>query len=186
VAKKCSDLGIKNLTVYALSTENKKRKTTELKGILSLLQRGIEENTDQFLREGFRLKIIGNKDSLSSIIRRVIERAEQKTAKCDQGSINVAFNYGGREEIINTISKLLTDGEAVNEKSINDNLYTAGLPDPDLIIRSGGQHRLSNFLIWQSAYSELYFTDCLWPEFGEEELVRALEFYSNTQRNFGK
>lgn len=186
VAKYCRDVGIKNITVYALSTENNKRKAAEIKGIFKLLLRGIEENTDQFLREGFRLKIIGNRENLPKLISRAIDQAEKKTEGCTRGSINVAFNYGGREEIVSAVNRLIKKKIDIDEKSLSEHLYTSDVTDPELIIRSGGQNRLSNFLIWQSAYSELYFTDCLWPDFGPSDMQKALAFYEKTQRNFGK
>lgn len=180
--------GIKYLTIYAFSTENWNRPNAEVSGLMSILEDVIEKQTNVLHDKGIRIKHIGRIDRISESLTKAIQNAENITSNNEVLTLNVAFDYGGRSEIINAIRKLILDDisyEQVDEDQVERYLYTSGIPDPDLIIRTAGELRLSNFLLWQSAYSEYYCTDTLWPDFDEEEIDKALEAYSNRQRKFG-
>lgn len=185
VAEWCRSKGIKIISIYAFSMENKKRNKLEIKGIIDLFKIGIIDNLNRFIKEGVKLNIIGKRDDLPLAVKKLISMAELKTKDGKESVINVAFNYSGRSEIINSVKEIESSKESLTEENLSRHLYTKGLADPDLIIRTGGQKRLSNFMLWQSAYSEFYFTDCLWPDFDKSELQKALNFYSETKRNFG-
>ena len=180
--------GIKYLTIYAFSTENWNRPNAEVSGLMSILEDVIEKQTNVLHDKGIRIKHIGRIDRISESLTKAIKNAEDVTSNNQVLTLNVAFDYGGRSEIINAIRKLILDDisyEQVDEEQVERYLYTSGIPDPDLIIRTAGELRLSNFLLWQSAYSEYYCTDTLWPDFDEEEIDKALEAYSNRQRKYG-
>ena len=180
--------GIKYLTIYAFSTENWNRPNAEVSGLMSILEDVIEKQTNVLHDKGIRIKHIGRIDRISESLTKAIKNAEDVTSNNQVLTLNVAFDYGGRSEIINAIRKLILDDisyEQVDEEQVERYLYTSGIPDPDLIIRTAGELRLSNFLLWQSAYSEYYCTDTLWPDFDEAEIDKALEAYSNRQRKFG-
>ena len=177
-------LGIKNVTVYALSSENlKERSKGEIKDLLILIKAGYREYLPRLKKEGIGVNFIGNIEKLPRTTKLLIRKVEVALANGKRGKINIALNYGGREEIIRASESLskrrITEGEFV------DSLYTKGIPDPDLLIRTGGRKRLSNFLLWQLSYTELYFTDTLWPDFDKEELKKAIKFFADTKRNFG-
>ncbi len=176
------------LTLYAFSTENWNRPRTEVEGIIRLFSENLDEAIKIAHKQNIRIRHLGKMDRLSPEIQKKAKAAIDMT-KNNQGlTVNVAFNYGGRSEIVDAVQAIA--GQKIKPQDIDENLfsrylYTAGMPDPDLFIRTGGEMRLSNFLIWQSAYAELYFTPVLWPDFGQEELEKALIAFSKRQRRFG-
>ncbi len=189
IAQACLDRGIKILTVYAFSTENWKRSRKEVSLLMNLLERGLKEQAKKLQEYNIRLNILGRIEDLPQSLQRVVLDVVDKTKKNTGGILNLALSYGGRAEIISAVRKILKtkkDIDEINEREFSQFLYTAGQPDPDLIIRTGERLRISNFLLWQGAYSELYFTDTLWPDFTEKELDKALADYKTRQRNFGK
>lgn len=176
------------LTLYAFSTENWSRPKREVNALIRLIGHFIDSELRALDENGVRLCHLGKLDPLSPSLRRRIEDAIERTKNNDRITVNVAFNYGGRQEILNAVRCIIQDGvapENVNEPLFNSYLYTAGLPEPDLVIRTAGEVRLSNFLLWQSAYAEYYATEVFWPDFGPEEVDRALLAYSRRQRRFG-
>lgn len=192
IVRESSDLGIEIITVYAFSTENWKRPMEEVNFLMNLLIEYMIKEIKELKSEGVKINIIGERENIPANVEKVI-RASMEETKDNKGlKFNIAFNYGGRAEIINAV-KLITEEikngkiniENINEDFLNSKMYTSGEADPDLIIRTSGEYRLSNFLVWQSAYSELYFTDTLWPDFRKEELRKALKDYSIRNRRFG-
>lgn len=178
--------GLPCLTVYSFSTENWSRPEAEVRGILQLFKQTLENETSTLQLNGIQLRHLGRLEKLPRQVRQALSKSLELTKSNRNMILNVALNYGGRAEIVDAIHRLLAAGVVrVNEKQVEQNLYTAGLPDVDLVIRTGGEHRLSNFLIWQSVYSELYFTDVLWPDFNAEEVDKALQFFSRKERRFG-
>jgi len=190
IVKKAMDMGVKHLTVYTLSTENwRKRSALEVKGIFDLLLRIVREKAEEYKTRGVKLFILGNFQAFPRRIARAIAETLKIVLKHERIKVNLALNYGGRDEIVKAVREIVKmhiPPEKVNEKLINDHLYTKGQPDPDLIIRTGGEVRLSNFLLWQMSYSELYFTDVLWPDFRPKEFEQAVDEYQDRQRRFGK
>ena len=184
-AKACKKLGIHYVTVYAFSTENWHRSKTEVSAMLKLLEKTIREYTDQMDKEKVRLRVIGRVKDFPKSLQSTIDQAVNKLKHHHDDLLTIALSYGGRDELTRAAQKTAKAGR-IDEKSLAEHLDTAGVPDPDLVIRTGGQMRLSNFLLWQSAYSELYFTNTLWPDFGEKELTKAIKEYAKRQRNFGK
>lgn len=184
----CIARGITTLTVYAFSTENWKRSVEEVTYLMDLLKIGLTHEIGGFIEKGIRLQVIGEKSGLSPELQQAIADAEEKTAGGTRGLLNLAINYGGRLEIVRAVQKLMREGvtaDAMSEELITGALWTTGQNDPDLIIRTSGEQRLSGFLTWQSVYSELYFCAKHWPEFGEADLDAALEDYAQRQRRFG-
>jgi undecaprenyl diphosphate synthase len=184
-----TDIGIKVLTVYAFSTENWARPEEEVRGLMRLLAQRIRRETKQLHAEGVCIRHSGRLEGISPSLAKQIQDAVALTCNNQRIIFNVAFNYGGRAEIVDAVRHIMRDGhpsESVTEELISQYLYTGGLPDPDLIIRTGGEYRLSNFLIWQAAYAEYYATPTFWPDFDEEELTTALEAYGQRQRRFGR
>lgn len=183
VVKYCGDIGVKYVTVYAFSTENWSRPKKEVERIMLLLERYLDRMMKQLDDYDVEVKFIGDKAPLSKKLREKIEKAEQASLG-KALRLNVALNYGGRAEIVSAVNSLISEGvNEINEKMLGEKLYTFDCPDPDLIIRTAGEQRLSNFLMWQSAYSELYFTDTLWPELKEEDIDKAVaDFYHRTRR----
>jgi len=186
----CLDLGVKTLTVYTLSTENwRKRAKEEVKGIFNLLVRIVREKKEEYARKGIKVAILGD---FQAFPRKVVQAVKEILAivkKHERIKVNLALNYGGRDEILRAVKKIIAAGippKKLTEETFSKFLYTNGEPDPDLIIRTGGELRLSNFLLWQMSYSELYFTDILWPDFGPKELDKAVAEYQQRQRRFGK
>jgi undecaprenyl diphosphate synthase len=180
----CLEKGVKILTLYCFSTENWKRSKAEVGYLMRLLAKAFSREQVKKLNDGgVKMQALGQKERLPKFLQKKIERAEELTKNNKKGILNLAISYGGRAEIIQAVRKI--KGE-ITEKKLNDNLWTKGLPDPDLIIRTGGEQRLSNFLTWQSAYAELYFTDKYWPEFTKKDLDEAFEEYSKRSRRFGK
>jgi len=190
IVKEAQKLGVKNLTVYTLSTENwRKRSAGEVRGIFDLLLRIVKEKKEEYKTRGVRIFILGNFQAFPKKVARAISEVLKIVLKHERIKVNLALNYGGRDEIVKAIKEIIKEGvpaEKVNEEMVTRHLYTNGQPDPDLIIRTGGEIRLSNFLLWQMSYSELYFTDTLWPDFGPKELDKAIAEYQKRQRRFGK
>lgn len=192
IAKYCNNIGIKYLTVYAFSTENWKRSKNEVDALMTLLKSYLDIFSKEAMTENIRIRGIGDISGLSKILQKGMNNVVEKT-KDNKGLIlNIAFNYGGRAEIVNSIKKIAQKIQSneiniddIDENMITDNLYTANQPEPDLLIRPGGEFRTSNFLPWQLVYSELYFTNTYWPDFNEEELEKALQVYRNRNRRFG-
>ncbi len=181
----CGKIGIKYVTVYAFSTENWKRPKREVDKIMSLLERYIERLFGRYSEYDVRVKFIGTKDGLSEKLIEKMERAEKVTEK-NPRILNIALNYGSREEIVSAFNRLIQKGYVnITEEDIQKELYTASCPDPDLIVRTAGEERLSNFLLWQAAYSELYFTDTLWPDLAAEDVEMAVSEYYRRTRRYG-
>jgi len=188
VVKIFADYGVRYVTLYAFSTENWNRPKVEVVGLLGLLTRRIDKESRAFHEENIRIMHIGRLDRLSQKLRQKIEAAMELTKSNTGLILCLAFDYGGRDEIVQAAKRLSSEnlpGSQIDEAVLSQRLYTAGIPDPDLIIRTGGEVRLSNFLLWQAAYSELYFTPVLWPDFGGKEIEEALSEYEQRQRRFG-
>lgn len=182
-------LNIEVVTFYAFSIENWQRPKKEVKIIMELLQNHLKKETKTFLSEGIRFRMIGNREMMPSEVLKIIEETESATKHCNKLTAQFAISYSGRDEILRGIKKVIENKvkpEELNEDLFSSMLDTAGLPEPDLIIRTSGEQRLSNFLIWQSAYSEFYFTQTLWPDFTEEEFTEAILDFKKRQRRFGK
>jgi undecaprenyl diphosphate synthase len=181
--------GIRVLTLYAFSRENWARTDDEVVGLFRLLEAAIRSETEELKAQGVKVRLIGRADELPAETRRSIESALDATAEGDRLVLNVAFNYAGRTELVDAIRRIVragTPADEIDESTVARALYTADLPDPDLVIRTGGEQRLSNFLIWQSAYAELYTTETLWPDFGPASLDEALAEYATRTRRFGR
>ncbi len=195
IAKYCSDIGIKHVTFYAFSTENWKRSKTEVAAIMTLfrkyldeMQRRAEENEEA----GYNIRFIGSREGMPKDIVKLMDTVEERSKDKSNTYVNLAVNYGGRAEIVESTKKIaerIKNGtlkiEDITEDTVSEGIYTAGQPDPDLIIRPSGEYRLSNFLLWQSAYSEIYVDDVLWPDYTSADLDRALEEYAKRNRRFG-
>ena len=186
IVKYCSKIGIKYLTVYAFSTENFKRPQDEVGTLMKLLIEYFNKETDELKQNGVRLNIIGDIEAFAPEVREAIYNGIEKTKDCTKLVFTIALAYGARAELVRAIKSMIRDGiTEIDEKTVSDYLYTADMPDPDFIIRTSGEERLSNFLLYQAAYSEFYFTDCLWPDFGEVEFDKAMEEYAKRNRRFG-
>jgi undecaprenyl diphosphate synthase len=188
-----AERGIPTLTVYAFSTENWRRPREEVDFLLDLMYKTFAQEIEELHKEGVRVRLVGDRTSLSQEIQAVWARAEQITAQNTRLTLNVAFNYGGRAELTRAARELASQvargelaAEEITEERLASQLYTWPSPDPDLVIRTGGEQRLSNFLLWQAAYSELYVTDVLWPDFGKKEFEQALQDYLSRERRFGQ
>ena len=193
IATYCKDLGVEYLTVYAFSTENWKRPADEVGVIMGLLKQYMLEAIDSMERDQIRLRFLGDLSAISPELQALVDRTNEISSHIHGFQANVCLNYGGRDEILHAARRFAQDctrGEAVpedlTEEDFSSYLYSAGIPDPELIIRTSGELRVSNFLLWQSAYSEYYFTPTLWPDFGREALCRALWDYSARKRRFGR
>jgi len=179
--------GIKCVSFYAFSTENWSRPEDEVKKLMALMKKMLKKFLPKFVKRGIRLVVSGDltSDKISDESKALIADAVEKTKDLKEGTINICFNYGSKSEIVHAANAAIKSGQPVTEQTISENLWTKGLPDVDLLIRPGGELRLSNFLLWQSAYAELYFIDCLWPDFTNEELDKALKWYEGRNRRFG-
>jgi undecaprenyl diphosphate synthase len=189
VIRSTVEFGVKYLTIYAFSTENWGRPMEEVRGLMSILEDVIDKELAELSNEGVQLRHIGRLERLAPKLQKKVLAAIESTKNNDRLILNIAFNYGGRDEIVNAIQKMIKDGipaEDVTDALVNNYLYTAGVPDPDLIIRTSGELRVSNFLIWQAAYSEWYVTPTYWPDFDKEEYRRALETFAQRDRRYGK
>lgn len=184
----CVEHGIQALSIYAFSTENWRRPLDEVQGLMRLLGLTIQRQLDELNRNGVKIVHSGRLEGIHPHLQEQVKRALEVTKNNDRITLNVAFNYGGRAEILDALRRIIAEGvppEAVTEEMVSHHLYVAGLPDPDLIVRTGGEWRLSNFLLWQAAYAEYYTTPRYWPDFDENELYLALESYSQRERRFG-
>lgn len=182
------EIGVHYLTLYAFSTENWARPRKEVTALMNLLLESIASQLDNLNKNNVKLIHLGNKETLSKKVQKAISKAEKITKSNTGLTLSIAFNYGGRDELIGVMKQLIEDGiepDSINEKTVSCRLYSKGIPDPDLIIRTAGEIRISNFLIWQSAYSEYYFTEVLWPDFNKENVLEALNEYSKRQRKYG-
>ncbi|HSI97967.1 MAG TPA: polyprenyl diphosphate synthase [Gaiellaceae bacterium] len=182
------DLGVSSLAVYAFSTENWARPPDEVEFILELMDETIDRELPDLARQGVRTRFFGRRDRIPANLQTKMVELEAATAGNERLSLWIAFDYGARAELVEAARRLVEDGigpDGVTEETVADRLYAPELPDPDLVIRTSGEKRLSNFLLWQSAYSELVFTDTLWPDFGADELAAALEEYAHRARRFG-
>jgi len=192
ITESCAELGIKYLTFYAFSTENWKRPEPEVKFLMSMLDSYLKRERVTIMKNNIRFKSIGDRKKLPAVVVKKINMLEKESAKNTGLTMILALNYGSRDEIKNAVVKIakkVKKGETapseITEKMIEENLYTKGVPDPDLMIRTSGEMRISNFLLWQLAYSELYITATLWPDFRKKELVAAIENYQARDRRFG-
>lgn len=186
-------LGIDFLTLYAFSTENWNRPEGEVSGLMGLLKNYLQAELTTMLRNGVRLQCIGLLQSLPDDVLDILQRTIEETRACTGMTLNLALNYGGRSELLSAMKEIARqcqegslDWQSLTESTINDHLFTAGQPDPDFLIRTGGENRLSNFLLWQVSYAELYFTETKWPDFRKEQFLKAIESFSRRQRRFGK
>ena len=184
----CTELGIRVLTIYAFSTENWERPVSEVRGLMSILERVIDRELAELDANGVRIQHLGRLEGVSERLQRKIKKALEVTAHNDRLILNVAFNYGGRAELVDAIRQIVAAGvpaDQVDEELVSHYLYTEDLPDPDLIIRTSGELRVSNFLLWQGAYAEYYVTPTYWPDFDRQELLKALQQYGQRERRFG-
>jgi len=189
IVEACEDLGIAVLTLYAFSTENWGRPEDEVNGLMKIFLEIHRRETQALHRKGVHVRHVGSLEGVSPSLQAAIRDAEELTCKNTGLVLNFAFNYGGRAEIVHAVRALIEEGarpEDVTEEAISRHLHTGGLPDPDMVIRTAGEMRLSNFLIWQAAYAEYYFTDKLWPDFRAEDLRNAVEAYSGRKRKYGR
>jgi undecaprenyl diphosphate synthase len=188
VLRACSEFGIKILTIYAFSTENWGRPESEVRGLMNILESVIDHELEDLDSNGVQLRHLGRLEGLSPMLQRKVVEAIERTRNNDRLILNVAFNYGGREEIIQAVRRIVEDGidaDQIDEVLFSHYLYTSGAPDPDLIVRTSGELRVSNFLVWQGAYAEYYATPAYWPDFDKEELRKALIHYNGRERRFG-
>lgn len=190
IVEAASKMGIKTITVYALSTENlKERAKRELSGLFDLMRSGYQTKIKKMMQNGVGISVLGEVDGLPGAIKRIVDQIRKTLIKNESIRLNIALNYGGKREVVAAFKEMIKDGidlNKVDDETVDKYLYTRGEPDPELVIRTGGRIRLSNFLLWQTAYSELYFTKVLWPDFSPKELEKAIKWYSNQKRNFGK
>ena len=191
IALYCRDIGVDYLTVYAFSTENWKRPTEEVKTIMRLLDKYLHEAIETMERDGMKMRIFGDVSGLSPQLQALAHTADEIADHVDGFQANICLNYGGRDEIVHAARRYAEDLAAgkvsgeLTEESFSRYLYSAGIPDPDLMIRPGGEQRLSNFLLWQCAYAEFYFTDVLWPDFTTEEMDKAIAVFRSRDRRYG-
>jgi len=176
---------IEYLTLYAFSTENWKRPQKEISFLFNLLEIFLLNKLDELIKNGIKLKIIGDKKKFDKKLQNIIGNAEKKTLQNTKLQINLALNYGSKDEIVYSVNKLNKSSIKVTEKNIDNNLYTSGIPDPDLLIRTGNTQRLSNFLLWQIAYTEIFFEKKLWPDFQKSDYIKILKKFKSLKRNFG-
>ncbi len=188
----CREIGIKYLTLYAFSVENWIRPAQEVEALMNLLQTYLRSELQEMLENDIRLTTIGNMEALQGSIKKTLRETIEKTAQNRGMVLNLALSYGARDEIITAIKNLVRDidlgkikGDEITKELFSSYLYTAPLPDPDLLIRTSGEYRLSNFLLWQMAYTEFYFTDVLWPDFGKDDLLEAIASYQKRERRYG-
>ena len=186
------ELGVQYLTLFAFSSENWKRPEAEVKGLMNLMRLFLKREMSELHKHGVRVKAIGDITALDKDIQDMIEKAEEISADNTEMTVLIALNYGGRADILHAVKALIDDCNSgaldvdnIQENDIADRLYTADIPDPDLVIRTSGEHRLSNFLMWQLAYAEIYISETLWPDFSKEDLIKAIQFYASRERRFG-
>ncbi|MBQ8793284.1 MAG: isoprenyl transferase [Clostridia bacterium] len=187
IARYCNKIGLKYLTVYAFSTENWKRPKDEVDNIMKIFKEYLED-TKNFKDENIKLQFIGDRSVLDPEIQRLMKQSEEDSKNATGLHLNIAINYGGRDEIVHAVKDIIASGvkaDDVTEQMISERLYTSGQPDPDFIIRPSGEYRLSNYLIWQSAYAEYWFSDILWPDFKTSDLEKAIDDFNKRNRRFG-
>ena len=185
IALQCKALGVEYLTIYAFSTENWKRPADEVSTLMSLLKKYMQEAIDTMERDQMKLRFFGDLSALSPELQALAHKANEVADRVEGFQANLCINYGGRDEILHAARECAAAGEEMTEENLERHLYSAGIPDPELIIRPGGELRLSNFLLWQCAYSEFYFCDTLWPDFGERDLDEAIVAFQQRDRRFG-
>ncbi|MBC7329051.1 isoprenyl transferase [bacterium] len=190
IVEACRDLGIPYLTLYTFSTENWRRPKEEVEGLMMLLREQLRSQTPELKEKGVRVIVIGKRDELPLDLQAEIKRSEEETAQNKDLHLILAINYGGRAEIVQACKRIIEkvksgEIEDIDEASFSSYLYTRDIPDPDLLIRTAGEQRISNFLLWQIAYTEFYITDTLWPDFTKEDLIKAIEDYKRRKRKFG-
>lgn len=191
IATYCRDIGVEYLTVYAFSTENWKRPEEEVKTIMKLLNKYLVEAIETMERDHIRMKVFGDISGLPAELQDLVTKTDEISKKYEGFQANICLNYGGRAEIINAVKRYMSDCEngtadgELTEQQLSNYMYSAGIPDPDLLIRPGGEQRISNFLLWQCAYSEFYFTDVLWPDFTPDELDKAIAEFRRRDRRYG-
>ncbi len=187
--EQCAELGLKVLTLFAFSTENWRRPPAEVQFLMDTFLKTLFSERSRIMNNNIRFKLIGNRDKLNERLVHTVEKLEFDSSTNNGMWLILAINYGGRNEIVTAVKRIISKGitpDDINEEDISNHLYTTGLPDPDLIIRTSGEYRLSNFMIWQSAYSELVFVKKYWPDFTEEDLMYAIDEYSERSRRFGR
>ncbi|MEK7541064.1 MAG: polyprenyl diphosphate synthase [Patescibacteria group bacterium] len=185
----CKNRGVRVLTAFGFSTENWNRTEEEVNYLMNLLEKCLVDNLEKYNKDGVRVKVIGQRERLPKSLQEAIETTEKNTTENSNLNLNLAISYGGKWDILNAVKKITEEkisADKIDEKLFESYLSTAGLPNPDLIIRAGGEMRMSNFVLWQAAYSELYFSPKLWPDFTERDLDLALEEFDKRQRRFGK
>ena len=192
VVRACREIGIKYLTLFAFSIENWERPAKEVQSLMSLLEEYLIKEVKELQKQGIRLTTIGEINRLHPSVKEKLLQAKEITINNDKMVLNIALSYGGKDEIIRAVKKIIQDNKngkidinEINKETFNNYLYTCGMPDPDLLIRTSGEYRISNFLLWQIAYTELYFTKVLWPDFTKDDLLRAIVSYQKRERRFG-
>jgi undecaprenyl diphosphate synthase len=193
IVRHCRKIGIGYLTLYAFSTENWQRPQSEISALMALLRKFLESEQKEMMDNNIRLNAIGQVERLPKNVRQVLYKVMTLTKKNDGMLLNLALSYGGRAEIVKMVKEIAInakdgniDPDSITTELVSEHLYTKGIPDPDLLIRTSGEMRISNFLLWQIAYTEIYVTDTLWPDFGQDEFVRILKDYQRRERRFGK
>lgn len=193
VVEACGKKGVTHLTLFAFSSENWRRPQQEVSLLMRLFVRSLEKEVDKLIEQGVRLKIIGDLSAFDDKLKQLIIKAQEKTALQSQLTLTIAANYGGRWDILQAMQKMIAhkpdlakQPEQIQEQELSSYLSMADAPEPDLFIRTGGEQRISNFLVWQLAYTELYFTDCFWPDFGAAEIDQAFQWYQSRERRFGR
>lgn len=189
IIRACVEFGVEILTIYAFSTENWRRPPLEVRLLMTILETVIDRELKELYQNGVQIRHIGRLDQIAPALQKKIQYACDYTKGNSRLILNVAFNYGGRDEIVHAVRQIIASGipaDEVTEDVLNQYMFTGGLPDPDLVVRTSGELRLSNFLIWQAAYAEYYFTPVFWPDFNKDELRKAIQEYANRTRRFGK
>ena len=185
IIKKTIEKKIKFLTLYAFSTENWKRPKNEINFLFKLLENFLVNKIDDLNKNGIKLKVIGDKNIFSKKLKKILRNSEQITNKNNKLQINLALNYGAKKELVSAFNIIKKNKQKITEKSISNNLFTNNIPDPEILIRTGNTHRLSNFLLWQIAYSEIFFVKKLWPDFNTDDFKQIINKFKNIKRNFG-
>ncbi len=188
IVEDAADIGIRYLTLYSFSTENWNRPKAEVSALFGLLKQYVESDLERLHENDVRIRILGSRNGLPDEILKIVSQVEEKTKDNKSFGLNIAFNYGGRDEIIRAVQEAAKKGmdlKQFSESDLEHFMDTAGIPDPELIIRTSGEHRISNFLLWQSAYAEYYFTDVLWPDFSKEDLLNAIAAFGQRDRRYG-
>ena len=189
-AKYCNEIGLKYLTVYAFSTENWKRPQKEVNGLMDLFGKYLDKEKKNLKKQGVKLVVTGEKENISPKLLKKIEDTQKFLEDCEKITFNIAFNYGGRREIVSAVNKILSENETkkiekITEEEFSKYMYRPEIPDPELVIRTSGEFRISNFLLWEIAYSEFYITDVFWPDFDENELDKAILSFNKRDRRYG-